>query len=110
MIYAAKFVTQSKDHKIYAAFRTKEKDGLIDRGVFMPVSLSDAKGCPIYGSCFVYCVKNEGTPNAYAKSRFIIQGLDAKQDLLTHDPTVMRASQRLFCACASNQNPTSEEE
>lgn len=76
----------------------------------MPASLSEAKEYRIYGSRFVDYVKNEGTPDAYDKFRFIIQGFDDEQDLLTHAPTVMRASQRLFCACASEENRSLKQE
>lgn len=66
----------------------------------MPASLNDARGHRIYGSRFVDYVKLEGTPGAYEKSRFIIQGFDDEQDLLTHAPKVMRASQRLLISIA----------
>lgn len=64
-------IPQSKDHAKYADSREKEIDGLINRGVFIPSSVSDARGNRIYGSRFVDYVKNEGTPNAFEKSRVV---------------------------------------
>lgn len=99
-IYATKMIPQSKDHKKYFASRRKEIDGLIDRGVFMSASLSEERGHRIYGSLFVDYVKDEGTPEAYEKSRFILQGFYDEQTFLTHAPTVMLASQRLLLSVA----------
>lgn len=67
-VFAAKMVPQSKDNVKYAASRKKKIDGLLNRGVFIPATVSDAHGHRIYKSRFVDYVKNEGTPNAFEKS------------------------------------------
>lgn len=46
-------------------------------------------------------IKNEGKPEAFAKSRLVVQGFnDKKNGLLTHAPTAQRFSQRLLLALA----------
>lgn len=66
----------------------------------MPANTLVASGYRIYGSRFVDYTKREGTPDAYEKFRFIIQGFDDDQDFLTHAPTVFRASPRLLLSTA----------
>ena len=102
--YSAKMIPQSKDHKKYAASRKKEIDGLIDRGVFVPATVSDARGHRIYGTRFVDYVKNEGTPEAFEKSRFVAQAFNDEIEFMTHAPTVMRASQRMLPAIAASDD------
>lgn len=65
-------ISPSKNHKTHAATRIKEIDGLLNRGVFMHGSLSNAGGHRIYDSRFVDYVRHEGTSEAYEKSRFIV--------------------------------------
>lgn len=62
----------------------------------------DAAGFRVFGARFVDSVKSEGTPEAYEKSRLVVQGFNDDHDYLTHAPTVQRASQRLLlalCVC-----------
>lgn len=54
----------------------------------------------IFGSCFVDYAKNEGTSDADEKSRLIIKGVQGKPNILTHAPTVQRASLKLLLAIA----------
>ncbi len=73
--------------------RLAELDGLSKRGAIQIVPASDAAGHRIFGSRFVDTVKNEGTPNAYEKSRLVVQAVnDNKRGLLTYSPTVQRSS------------------
>lgn len=74
--FASKVVPQSKDQKKYAILLKKGIDGLITGGVFVPTTVNNAHGHRIYGSRFVYYVKNEGTPKAYEKSHFVAQTFD----------------------------------
>lgn len=98
--FTARQIPQSSDNKKYTASRQKEVDGLMQRGVFTIAKENDAKGLRIYGSRFVDTMKNEGTPEAFEKSRLVVQGFNDKHDFLTHSPTVQRASQRLLLAIA----------
>ena len=86
--------------------RDKEIKGLLARGTFTVVPASDAAGQRIYGGRFVDEVKEAGTPHAYEKSRFVVQGFnDRDHGLLTHAPTVHRASQRI-CLALCAQDPS----
>jgi len=63
---------------------------------------SDAQGLREYGSRFVDTVKKECTPDAFEKSRLVVQGFNDNHGFLTCAPTVQRASKRLLlalCAC-----------
>ncbi len=63
---------------------------------------SEAENHRIFGARFVDTIKNEGTPNAFEKSRLVIQAFNDKlHGLLTHAPTVQRSSQRLLFALAA---------
>lgn len=96
-------IPQSKDHKKYSASRNKEFNELVERGVFTPVFKSEADGHRIFGSHFVDHVKHECTPDAYEKSRLVVQGFNDKSGVLTHAPSVQRASQRVqMSLCASD--------
>ena len=80
----------------FTASRRKELDGLIELDVFEPADASAAEGKRLYGSRFVDEVKHQGTPDAMEKTRLVVQGYgDRNHGLLTHAPTVQRASQRL---------------
>ena len=82
--------------------REKEILGLLDKGVFEPVPVTEAKGHRIFGSRFVDEIKNIGTTSAYPKSRLVVQGHNDKDHgYLTHAPTVQRSSQRLLLALTS---------
>ncbi len=79
--------------------RKKELLGLAEKGTFSIVPASTAEGHRIFGSRFVDTVKNEGTPDAFEKSRLVVQAFnDNKHGFLTHSPTVQRSSQRLLLA------------
>ena len=66
------------------------------------VPASEAGNFRVYGSRFVDEIKNAGQPNAYEKSRLVIQAFGYKDHgLMTYAPTTQRASQRLLLAiCA----------
>ena len=82
--------------------RQAELNGLIEQGIFEIVSRKEAEGHRIYGTRFVDTVKNEGRPDAYEKSRLVVQGYaDKSHGLLTYAPTVQRASQRMLLAIAA---------
>lgn len=105
--FKKKCIPQSKDIKKFEASRIKEFSGLMERGVFTPVHKDDAKEFRIYGSRFVDCIKHEGTPDAYEKSRLVVTDYNdnEKLELLTQAPTVQRASQRCRMALiASDQH------
>lgn len=69
MTYTAKMIPQSRDHKKYVESPKNERNGLINRSVFMSASLDDAHGHRIYGSRFVHYVNNDGTPSPCSSSR-----------------------------------------
>ena len=65
------------------------------------VPKSEVHGQRIFGLRFVDTIKNQGTPQAYSKSRLVVQGYnDDAEGLLTYAPTVQRASMRLLLALA----------
>lgn len=70
----------------------------MERGVFITVNKSDSDGLRIYGSYFVDTVKQEGTPNAFEKSRLVVQIFNDNHGLMTHAPTVQQSSQLLLLA------------
>lgn len=98
----ASLIPQSELNTRFEHSRHKEMKGLIEKNVFKLVNEKEAKGHRIYGSRFVDEVKHEGTPDAYEKSRLVVQAFnDTSHGLLTYAPTVQRASQRLLLAiCA----------
>ena len=86
--------------------RNREIQGLLDRGTFEVVPTTDADSHRTYGGRFVDEIKNAGTPHAYEKSRFVVQAFnDRNHGLLTHAPTVQRASQRI-CLAMCVQDPS----
>lgn len=73
----------------------------MEKGVFEPVSKAEAANNSLFGCLFVDTRKKEGNPDAYAKLRLVVQGFnDKKHDLMTHETTVQRSSQRLLLALA----------
>jgi len=79
--------------------RRAELNGLLEKQVFEVVPKEAAQGKRIYGSRFVDEIKHQGTVDAREKSRLVVQGYnDRDHGLLTHAPTVQRASQRLAIA------------
>lgn len=96
----------SKSRRFFVS-RMKEVNGLLERGVFEVADNGKAKRLRIFGSRFVDSIKNEGPSDAFEKSRLIVQGFNDKSEVLTHSPTVQRASQPLqfaVHACDSNLN------
>jgi Reverse transcriptase (RNA-dependent DNA polymerase) len=87
----------------FASSRQKELTGLLNNRVFEVVRLVDIPfGTRIFNSRFVDEVKNEGTADAFEKSRLVVQAYrDGEKDtVLTQSPTIQRASQRLILAFA----------
>lgn len=84
--------------------RRKEVEGLLEKGVFEIVSEEDIPtDSSIFRTRFVDQIKHEGTPNAYHKSRLVVQAYndDNKHSILTQAPTIQRVSQRLLLCCAT---------
>ena len=74
----------------------------MEKKVFEPVHISKAEGHRIFNSRFVDSIKYEGTPEAYKKSRLVVQGYNDKtHGLLTYSPTVQRSSQPLLLFLAA---------
>ena len=81
------------------ASRQKEISGLLEKGVFKPISYDEVPpNTRIFNSRFVDEIKNQGTDKAYEKSRLVVQAYnDSNKTLvLTQSPTIQRMSQRLI--------------
>jgi hypothetical protein len=81
--------------------RKKEINDLLERGAFQIVSSADVPPeIRIFNSRFVDEIKHPGTPDAYEKSRLIVQAYNdhGKEMILTQSPTIQRMSQRLILA------------
>jgi hypothetical protein len=87
----------------FTASRQKELDGLIQRGVFEFITVDQVPthAC-LFNSRFVDNIKLAGTPNAYKKSRLVVQAYNdsSKKTVLTQSPTIQRVSQRLILCLA----------
>lgn len=83
-----------------------EFKGLINRKVISFVPIMDAEGHHIYGPRFVDTIKHEGNPNAFEKSRLVVQAYkDTVHGLLTYAPSVQGVFQYLvFDMCAMNSD------
>ncbi|POS82075.1 hypothetical protein EPUL_006366, partial [Erysiphe pulchra] len=93
------YLTHNKLQPNFAYSRQKELDGLILRGVFEFVDIQAVPpGVRIFKSRFVDILKLAGTPQAFEKSRLVIQGYNdsEKSKVLTQSPTIQRSSQRLL--------------
>lgn len=92
-VLSARVATQSETHEKYKVSWKTEIEGLRNNGVFKKVHVIEAKGKRIHGSRFVDEVKYRDTPDAYEKSRLVVQAFnDTRKGLLTYDRTVQRAS------------------
>ncbi len=83
----------------FAAFRQKEINGLIEKGVFQPVRTDDVSfGVRIFNFRFVDEIKHLDTDKAFEKSRLVVQAFnDQNKDLvLIQSSTIQRVSQRLI--------------
>ncbi|KHJ33690.1 hypothetical protein EV44_g3111 [Erysiphe necator] len=84
--------------------RRKEINGLLEKGVFKVVSISDIPlNSRIFNTRFVDKIKHPGTNKAFKKSRLVVQGYndEGKFMILTQAPTIQRSSQRILLALAS---------
>jgi hypothetical protein len=75
--------------------RRKEINGLLEKGVFETVNISDVpEGVRIFNSRFVDEVKNAGTDKAFEKSRLVVQAYNdqGKDLILTQSPTIQHVS------------------
>ena len=80
----------------------KELLCLIDRIVFEIVPKSEADGDRVFGSGFFDEIKFNGTKDAYAKPRLLVQGYNDKvHGFITPSPTVQRSSQRILLSIGS---------
>ena len=89
---------------LYEQSRLQELNGLQERGVFEPVPIQHVPdGVTIFNSRFVDEIKNEGTSDAFEKSRLVVQGYNDidKNLILTQAPTIQRASQRVILCLAA---------
>ncbi|KAI1007694.1 hypothetical protein K3495_g536 [Podosphaera aphanis] len=87
----------------FAASRQKELDGLLSKSVFeLEGSYHVPRGTRIFKSRFVDTIKLPGTPQAFKKSRLVVQAYkdEEKYSILTQSPTIQRASQRLLFSVA----------
>lgn len=100
VVFAAKTAPKSKDNLKYATYFNKEIGGQRNRGIFVPSTVKDAREHRIHKSRFVDFVKNEGTLEAFEKSRFVVSAFEDDVEFLTHAPTVIPASQRLLPSIA----------
>lgn len=100
MIFTPKTVLQPKDNVRYVASHKKEIDVLLNRGVLIPEILTDGREHSNYKSRFVDHVKNDGTPKALEKSRFVLSAFDDDVEFLTHAQSVTRTSKRLLPSIA----------
>lgn len=90
------------DCTIFETSRSNEFSQLVDWGVSDIVQIPETKGFRLFGSRFFDQVKNEGLPNAFGKSRLVVQVFsDKSHKLLTYAPTVLRASQRILPSFAA---------
>jgi hypothetical protein len=88
----------------FAEPRRKEINGLLEKGVFEIINMSDIpKDVRIFNSRFVDEIKNKGTDKAFEKSRLVVQSYNdhGKDLVLTQSPTIQRASQRIILALAT---------
>lgn len=84
--------------------RKKEINGLLEKGVFEVVSISEIpQGIRIFNSRFVDEIKNIGTAAAFEKFRLVVQAYNDhdKEMVLTQAPTIQRMSQRLILALSA---------
>jgi hypothetical protein len=89
----------------YTKSRETELNGLLNNGVFEIVTADDVPPTArIFNSRFVDTIKNAGTPQAFEKSRLVVQAYkdDEKKGVLTQAPTIQRASQRLLLSLAAS--------
>lgn len=90
-------ISQSTNPKQFEFSRIQEINGLVDRGVFTLVPLSDEKGSRLHDARFLESVKTEGTSHAFPESRFVVMAFnDTNHGLLTAAPTVQRSSQHIL--------------
>lgn len=88
----------------FTTSRQSEVAGLLEKGVFEVIDAETIpKGVRIFNSRFVDEVKNQGTDQAFEKSRLVVQAYnDLEKDIvLTQSPTIQRVSQRLILCLAA---------
>ncbi|KAI6244508.1 hypothetical protein HI914_07351 [Erysiphe necator] len=87
------------EERTFTASRRKELLGLLELDVFEAVpESSKPEGIRIFSSRFVDQIKMAGTPQAYPKSRLVVQAFNdsGKEQVLTQSPTLQRVSQRIL--------------
>ena len=92
---------QDEDLVPYTNSRQKEINGLLEKGCFEIVAREDIpSGIRIFNSRFVDSIKNEGTEQAFEKSRLVVQAYNDQEKnlVLTQSPTIQRMSQRIILA------------
>ena len=74
----------------------------MDSGVFCIEKREDAKGYRIYGARFFDEIKRVGTPEAFEKSRFVVEVFSDKvHNCMTYSPTFKRVSQHILLFLAT---------
>ena len=102
-IFEEIFILTPEGVKPFQQSRLTEANGLVERGVFKPVSIEEVPAdMRIFNSRFVDEVRNEGSSDAYEKSRLVIQAYNdaGKVEVLTESPTIQRVSQRFILCLA----------
>lgn len=88
----------------FTTSRQKEINGLLEKGVFELASERDVPpGTRVFNARFVDEIRNEGTEQAYEKSRLVVQAYNdsEKDQILTQSPTIQRMNQRLILCIAA---------
>lgn len=85
--------------------RQKEFAELMARKVFFIVPRQIARGFRIYESRFVNEIKNIGTPEAFEKSRLVVQTFNDNADIfIVYAPTIQQISEiLLLCIAPCNE-------
>jgi hypothetical protein len=106
-IFTLNLSSTSAPTPTFAESRRKEINGLLERQVFELTTISEVpKDVRIFNSRFVDEIKHPGTPQAYEKSRLVVQAYNdhEKTLVLTQAPTIQRMSQRIILAIAASTN------
>lgn len=102
--FSASRIPQSTDDQKFGSISQKKIDVLNELSVFSIKHANDTQGAGVYGAGFVGLIKHEGAPNAFQKSRFVIESFNDRNCFLTHALTIQRASQRPLLSLAVRHN------
>jgi hypothetical protein len=102
--HSNQFENVSPPTHTFVKSRRKEINGLLEKRVFELTTIDAVpRNVRIFNSRFVDEVKHPGTPDAYEKSRLVVQAYNDhdKTLVLTQSPTIQRMSQRIILALAA---------